>query len=94
MNPMFEIILLCVGLYFLKRWTAGKVMHHPEWQTMDALDRILHWVLIVGSIWLCVGLVSHGLLHVHRKRNRGHVGKSFLAVASTLLSFLPPLVRE
>jgi hypothetical protein len=59
MTPDFTFILLCFGLYYLKRWTAGKVMHHPEWQTMDALDRMLHWVVIVGAVWLCVGLTSH-----------------------------------
>ena len=59
MKLNFEFIMLCCGLYYLKRWTAGKVMHHPEWQTMDTLDRMLHWVFVVAAIWLCVGLISH-----------------------------------
>jgi hypothetical protein len=63
MTPSFEFILICIGLHYLKRWTAGKVMHHPEWQTMDALDRMLQWVFVVATVWLCVGCASHCLIY-------------------------------
>jgi hypothetical protein len=63
MTPSFEFILICIGLHYLKRWTAGKVMHHPERQTMDALDRMLQWVFVVAAVWLCVGCASHCLIY-------------------------------
>ena len=55
------VILLCVCLFHLKKWMSGKVGHHREWQTMDALDRLLSWFLVVGAVWLCVGWMSYGL---------------------------------
>ena len=38
-------------------------MHHPERQTMDALDRMLQWVFVVAAVWLCVGCASHCLIY-------------------------------
>ncbi len=61
MTLTFLVIVICVGLYRLKKWLSGEVAHHPEWQTMDALDRLLSWFLVVGAIWLCVGWISYGL---------------------------------
>ena len=59
MTPGFTLIVIGFGMYYLKRWTAGKVMHHPELQTIDAIDRMLHCLLVVGVVWICVSLASN-----------------------------------
>ena len=61
MTPDIGLIVIGVGLYFLKRWLAEKVIQHPELQTVDALDRMLHCVLVVGTVWIAVSLVSSWL---------------------------------
>ncbi len=57
----FELFIVGIVLYYAKRWTRGKVMHHPELQTIDALDRILQWIMIVGAVWFSVAAASYGI---------------------------------
>ena len=57
----FELFIVGIVLYYVKRWTRGKVMHHPELQTIDALDRILQWIMIVAAVWFSVAAASYGI---------------------------------
>lgn len=59
MGNVWILLLLGFGFYYLKRWLAGKAMHHPELQTVDALDRILHGVFVVVTVWIVVTWVNH-----------------------------------
>ncbi len=53
------IIVVCVGLFYLRRWVHDRAMHHPEWQTFDALDRLMQWAIVVSVVWIAVSLTFH-----------------------------------
>jgi len=57
----FELFIIGVALYYIKRWTRGKVMHHPGLQTIDALDRMLQWMMIVAAVWFSVAVARYGI---------------------------------
>lgn len=57
----FELFIVGIALFYIKRWTRGKVMHHPELQTIDALDRILQWIMIVAAVWFSVAVARYGI---------------------------------
>ncbi len=59
MTSNVQIALICVALFYLRRWIHGRAIHHPERQTFDALDRIFQWVAVVTVVWAAVSLTFH-----------------------------------
>ncbi len=50
------IIVACVGIYYLQRWIHDRAAHHPQWQTFDALDRLMQWAIVVSLVWIGVSI--------------------------------------
>ena len=51
-----SLCLLAMGVYRAKLWLAKGVMQNPEWQMLDALDRLLHGMFVTMALWLLVSL--------------------------------------
>ena len=62
MTDALLAILIFWGVLWLSRWSRDRSAHHRELWAIDALARLIRWVLIMALCWTCVRLLMNSFL--------------------------------